>query len=350
MVSKESVKICGKEYDKYSIENANGMKAVVTNYGATLLELYVKDNTGAVRDVVLGFKDIEDYSKAGPYLGATIGRCSNRIENASFTIGDEVYNLYANDKDKNHLHGGKEGFDRKEWTVSKFDEGGNSIEFSYLSEDMEEGYPGNLNVKVIYTVTEDNELTLKYVAVSDKDTVVNLTNHTYFNFSDDRMSDICNHELRIFSDTYTASDADCIPTGAMEDVIFTPMDFRKSKKIGADINSDHPQVAGEQGYDLNYVIKEDDNGIMQMFANVYEEDSGVYMSAYTTMVGVQFYTGNYLDGVGVEKSGKDIFRKQGLCLETQYFPDAMNKFGKLAPLLKAGEEYEHTTIYKFEVR
>ena len=346
----QKVKIEGTGLNKYVISNSKGMKAVVTEFGATLLELHVKDKDGQFRDVVLGFENIDDYAKKGPYIGATIGRCANRIEDAVFELNGTTYNLYKNDGAKNHLHGGKKGFDKKVWDVDAFVEDSNSVTFSYFSEDMEEGYPGNVDVKVTYTVTEDNELILDYEAVSDRDTVVNLTNHTYFNFSKDRKDNILKHKLRVYSDTYTPIHSECIPTGVYEDVIYTPMDFRRPKYIGADIDDEDQQLEYGFGYDHNYVLKDVDDHEMRVFAKLSEEESGITMTGSTTMVGFQLYTGNHLDGTGIEKSGIPMFSKQGVCLETQYFPDSINKFSKLAPILEAGQKYNHRTCFKFGVK
>ncbi|MGH4141199.1 aldose epimerase family protein [Clostridium sp.] len=339
----------GKSVYLFTIKNSKGMVAKITNYGGTLVSLMVKDNKGEVGDVVLGYEKVRDYIKYKYFLGATVGRVANRIENSSFELNGTQYKL-AKNEGENHLHGGIVGFDKVVWEEKlQAEESNDSIEFSYLSIDGEEGYPGNLNVRVKYTVTEDNELKIEYFAVSDKDTIVNLTNHSYFNLTGQGSGDILKHKIMINADKFTINSKLAIPTGEIAQVENTPMDFRKLTYIGENISSDYEQIVFGNGYDHNWIINNSGEKLNKA-AEVYDEKSGRVMEVYTTKPGVQFYSGNFLKGLEPGKGGTTYCKRGGLCLETQYFPNAINNANFPSPILKANENYEHSTVYKFSVR
>lgn len=344
-----------KEVYLFTIKNSKGMVAEITNYGSTLVSLKVADNKGKFNDVVLGYDKLEDYLKYKNFFGATVGRVANRIENSSFELNGIQYKV-AKNEGENHLHGGIIGFDKVVWEErllvkekSQKEETDASIEFSYLSPDGEEGYPGNLNVRVKYTVTEENELKIEYNAISDKDTIVNLTNHSYFNLSGQGSGDILKHKLMINADKFTINDKYSIPTGEIAEVNNTPMDFRKLTCIGDNISSSYEQIVFGSGYDHNWVINNSGKKL-SMAAEVYDEKSGRVMEVYTTKPGVQFYSANFLDGLESGKGGTTYIKRSGLCLETQYFPNAVKHKNFFSPILTAGQKYEHSTIYKFSIR
>ncbi|MFI5124108.1 MAG: aldose epimerase family protein [Chitinophagales bacterium] len=325
----------------YTLQNAKGMKAVVSNYGGTLLELWTPDRSGVTGDVVLGYGTLEGYlQKNNPYFGALVGRYANRIANAKFTIDGKQYTLAPNDHG-NTLHGGLKGFDKMIWSVDQVND--SSLALSYTSPDGEEGFPGSLSVKVIYTVTGDDGLKIDYTAQSDKKTPVNLTNHSYFNLSAGKDSTILQEELTLHASKYTPVNAGLIPTGQLAPVEKTPMDFLKAKQVGKDID----QVKG--GYDHNFVIDRADSGIA-LAASVYDEGSGRFMEVWTTQPGVQFYTGNFLDGSLTGRDGKRVPQHGALCLETQHFPDSPNQPSFPTSILEPGQTYHQTTIYKFSTK
>ena len=333
----------------FTIKNSKGMVAEITNYGATLVSLKVKDNKGKFDDVVLGYDKLEDYLKYKNFFGATVGRFANRIENSSFELNGIQYKV-AKNEGENHLHGGIVGFDKVVWEVElQTKESNESIEFSYLSKDGEEGYPGNLNVRVKYTATEDNELKIEYYAISDKDTIVNLTNHSYFNLSGQGSGDILKHKIMINSDKFTINDKDSIPTGEIAEVNNTPMDFRELTCIGKNISSDYEQIVFGSGYDHNWIIN-DTGKRLEKAAEVYDEKSGRVMEVYTTKPGVQFYSANFLKGLEPGKGGTTYIKRGAFCLETQYFPNSVKHKNFPSPILKAKQKYEHETIYKFSVK
>lgn len=340
----------GKVVDLYTIKNSKGMRAEITSYGATLVSLMVKDNKGEFDDVVLGYEKLEDYLKYTNFFGATVGRVANRIGNSSFEINGIQYKVAKNDGE-NHLHGGIVGFDKVVWEEKlQGEESSQSIEFSYLSIDGEEGYPGNLKVRVKYTITEENELKIEYFAISDKDTIVNLTNHSYFNLTGQGSGDILKHKMMINSDEFTVNDKYSIPTGEIAKVNNTPMDFRKLTYIGENISSDYEQIAFGNGYDHNWIINKSGDNKLSKAAEVQDEKSGRIMEVYTTKPGVQFYSGNFLKGLEPGKVGTTYSKRSGLCLETQYFPNSINRANFPSPILKAQEKYEHSTIYKFSTK
>jgi aldose 1-epimerase len=325
----------------YTLQNDKGMKAVVSNYGGTLLELWTPDKTGKTGEVILGYDSLAGYlQKSNPFFGALIGRYANRIANAKFSIEGKQYTLAPNDHG-NTLHGGIKGFDKVIWTVDQVND--SSLALSYTSPDAEEGFPGSLTVKVVYTITGDNGLKIDYTAVSDKKTPVNLTNHAYFNLSAGNDSTILQEELTLHASHYTPVNESLIPTGQIAPVKNTPMDFLKGKKIGKDI----AQVKG--GYDHNFVIDKPYSGIA-LAASVYDGGSGRYMEVWTTQPGIQFYTGNFLDGSLTGRDGKKIVQHGALCLETQHFPDSPNQPSFPSSILEPGQTYHQTTIYKFSVK
>lgn len=332
----------------FTLKNSKGMSMRVTNFGGIIVSLFLKDKYGKVDDIVLGYDKIQDYEKKGPYFGAIIGRYANRIAKSRFKLNGIEYNLSKNEGE-NQLHGGVEGFDKKVWNAEIIDKDGNdALELTYKSLDGEEGYPGNLHVKVTYSITENNELIIDYHAVSDKDTIVNLTNHSYFNLSGHAFGDILHNKLMINADKFTPIDKYSIPTGDLKEVKDTPMDFRKMKPIFKDINSDFEQIKLAKGYDHNFVLNTNGN-INEKACEVIDEKSGRSMEVYTTKPGVQLYTGNFLNGEYIGKGGVVYQSYAGLCLETQFFPDSVNQKHFPSPILKAGEEYKHTTIYKFSI-
>lgn len=337
----------GIEVYIYTLSNSKGTKVEITNLGGTITSLEVPDRKGKFHDVVLGYDKPENYAKGTSYFGAIIGRHANRIGNACFELNGVEYKLAKNDGE-NHLHGGIKGFDKAVWSVSE-KEKQNSLILTYFSKDNEEGYPGNLIVKVTYTLTEDDAISIEYFAISDKDTVVNLTNHSYFNLSGHSSENILKHKVMINADKFTVNDNHSIPTGEIKDVNNTPMDFRKPTEVGENIDSQYEQIVFGGGYDHNWVLNVSGRDL-EKAAEVYDDNSGRVMEVFTTMPGVQFYTGNFIDSSVPGKGGVTYGKRNGLCLETQYFPNALNRNNFPSPILKAGEEYRHTTIYKFSVR
>ncbi|GKU24594.1 aldose epimerase family protein [Clostridium folliculivorans] len=336
----------GEKVYCYTLENSKGMKAEIINYGAILTSLQVTDNEGKFDDIVLGYDSIEGYFENPAFLGSTIGRYANRIENASFELNGVRYNL-TKSEGENQLHGGLTGFHKVLWEVAIINDKENpSIELTYLSKDGEEGYPGNLKVKVRYTVTENNELKIDYDAISDKDTVINLTNHSYFNLSGHASGTALDHKVMINADRFTVIDSQSIPTGELRDVKGTPMDFTKPFKLGERINDDYEQLIVAKGYDHNWCLNADGN-LLEKSAEVIDDKTGRIMEVYTTMPGVQLYSGNYLDGSIIGKNKTVYNKRSALCLETQFYPNSMNVPSFPSPVFKEGQEYKHTTIYKF---
>ena len=332
----------GQAITEYTITNANGMQASIINYGGTITKLTSPDKNGRFGDVVLGYESLDGYlQKGNPYFGALIGRYGNRIAKGKFILDGKTYTLAANNNG-NTLHGGNKGFDKVVWNAEK--QGDSSLKLTYQSKDGEEGYPGNLNVTVIYTLTADNALMIDYTATSDKATPVNLTNHAYYNLSAGSDSTILNHELQINADKYTPVDSLLIPTGQIASVKGTPFDFTTMKPIGRDI----AQVKG--GYDHNWVLNKTSKGL-EKIATLYHPASGRMMDVYTTEPGLQFYTGNFLDGTLTNTRGGTKYVQHGaLCLETQHFPDSPNHPNFPSTILKPGETYKSTTVYKFSTK
>lgn len=339
----------GIEANLYELKNANGMSAEITNFGGIIVTLKVPDRNGKLEDVVLGYERPEDYLVNKPHFGAIIGRFGNRIEAAQFELNGKTYKVAANDG-KNHLHGGLIGFDKVLWkAMERSEKDSDSLILTYRSMDMEEGYPGNLDVTVTYTLTSDNELVMHYHAVTDKDTVINLTNHSYFNLAGHASGDVLEHQMMILSDTFTENDSESIPTGKFREVEGTPMDFRKLTPIMDGIDAPYDQIEYGGGYDHNWVLKGD--GIKaEKAAEVYEENSGRVMEVFTNKPGVQFYCGNFLDSSIIGKGNIKYHKRNGLCLETQFYPNSIKHKHFPSPILRAGEDYNYITIYKFSAR
>ena len=325
----------------YTFTNQSGVEAAVTNYGGRIVSLKVPDKKGALGDVVAGFDSLDGYLDINPYFGALVGRYANRIGHAQFTLNGVLYKIPKNNGD-NSLHGGLRGFDKVVWSAHEMPDGG--LELVYLSKDGEEGYPGNCKVTVRYHLTDANELKIEYSASTDKDTVINLTNHAYFNLKGD--GDILGHLLTLNADRFTPVDAGLIPTGELKPVAGTPFDFRKSTAIGARIGQNDEQLKFGKGYDLNWVLNKKGDEL-SMAARVEEPSSGRVMEVWTTQPGVQFYTGNNLNGTLKGKGGKVYAPRSALCLETQHFPDSPNKPKFPSVVLKPGVEFKSTTIYRF---
>lgn len=335
----------------YTLKNASGMTIKVTNYGAIITSIMVPDRDGKMADVALGYNRVEDYINAvdKPYFGAIVGRYGNRIAKGKFTIGDETYSLAVNNG-SNHLHGGVIGFDKVVWTASPLS-GANAIELKYVAKDKEEGYPGNLAVTVVYTLSDDNSLRVDYKATTDKATPVNLTQHTYFNLKGEGEGTILDHELMINANQFTPVDEGLIPTGELVDVAGTPFDFNVAKAIGRDIGKDDTQLKYGLGYDHNFVLNKPIAGAgLTVAAKVYEPTTGRTLQIDTTEPGIQFYCGNFLDGRLVGKVGKNYVYRGGFCLETQHYPDSPNQSKFPSTILQPGETYETTTVFRFGVR
>ena len=335
----------------YTLTNAKGMEARITNYGATLVSLKVPDRTGALTDVVFGFDSLDGYTQtpAPPYFGATIGRYGNRIGGAKFKLEGKDYKLDKNDGE-NSLHGGNKGFDKVIWTAKALTTGdGQSVQLSYISPNGEGGYPGNLTANVEYTLTPSNELRIHYTAASDQDTVINLTNHSYFNLSGPGSGEILDHVLTISADRFTPVDSGLIPTGELRKVDGTPFDFRQPHPIGERINVDDEQLKLGKGYDHNWVLNRKGNGI-ELAAHVLDPKSGRVLEVLTDQPAIQFYTGNFLDGSFKGKGGIAYQHRGALCLETQHYPDSPNHPAFPSTELKSGDRYDTTTVFRFSAQ
>jgi aldose 1-epimerase len=340
----------GQQVDLYTLTNKNGVEVAITNYGGTVVSWKVPDRNGQVADVVLGYDNVKDYEAGKAYFGATVGRYANRIAHGKFTLNGATYTLAKNDGE-NHLHGGIKGFSKRVWTAKDVSgSNGQALELSYLSKDGEEGYPGNLSVTVVFTLTEKNELKIDYSATTDKDTVLNLTNHSYFNLAGQGSGDILSHQLTLNADRFTPVDATLIPTGELRKVKGTPFDFTQPTAIGARINQDDEQLKLGKGYDHNWVLNKPKIGVLTLAAELYEPKSGRLLEVRTTQPGVQFYTGNFLDGTAHGKEGKVYNYRTGMCLETQHFPDSPNHPDFPSTVLKPGQRFHSTTIYKVSTK
>ncbi|HTP13095.1 MAG TPA: aldose epimerase family protein [Bacteroidota bacterium] len=339
----------GTEVFVYTLRNGSGMEARITNYGGTLLSLLVPDKNGNKADVVLGFDSLSQYVKESPYFGSTIGRYGNRIGKGTFELSGVRYSLAINNG-VNHLHGGLKGFDKVVWTVDeKASAPGTTLALMYESKDGEEGYPGNLTVRVVYNLAPNNELRIQYSARTDKPTVLNLTHHSYFNLAGAGNGSILDHEVYIHADRFTPVDSGLIPTGELRSVHGTPMDFTTPTTIGSRIDDGYEQLKKGGGYDHNWVLNKSANELA-LAARVFEKSSGRVMEVLTTEPGIQFYTGNFLDGTLVGKGGKKYERRSGFCLETQHFPDSPNKPEFPSTVLNPGQSYTSTTIYRFSTK
>jgi aldose 1-epimerase len=338
----------GTRVSLYTLRNASGMEARITNYGGIIVSLKVPDRKGIPGDVVLGYDSLASYVKASPYFGCLVGRYGNRIAAGKFSLGGTEYTLAVNSP-PNHLHGGNKGFDKVIWTVHESESvPGKSLVLTYTSKDGEEGYPGKLETRVVYSLTDSNELKIQYTATTDKPTVVNLTQHSYFNLAGPGDGTILGHELMIAADRFTPIDAAFIPTGELRPVKGSPLDFSTLTAIGARINQDDEQLRYGLGYDHNFVLNKPE-GTFGLAARVVERTTGRVMEVFTSEPGVQFYSGNFLDGTCVGKGGKPYQHRYGFCLETQHYPDSPNHPDFPSTVLRPGEEYNTTTVYRFSV-
>lgn len=331
----------------FTLRNANGVEARICNYGGIVVSLKVPDRNGRLGDVVLGYDRLEDYLKESPYFGCLIGRYGNRIARGQFTLNGHTYTLATNNG-PNHLHGGIKGFDKVVWEPKVLaTPEGPALELRYLSRDGEEGYPGNLSVVAVYTLTSDNALKLEYTATTDKDTVVNLTQHSYFNLAG--KGDILGHLVMINADRYTPVDSTLIPTGELPSVEGTPFDFRKPTAIGARIGQENQQLKFGNGYDHNWVISKP-MGKFGLQARVTEPTTGRVLEVFSTEPGLQFYSGNFLDGTLTGKGGWVYQFRNGFCMEPQHYPDSPNQPNFPSVVLKPGQVYQHTLMYRFSVQ
>ena len=338
----------GVEYTLYSFTNKNNMTMVLSDLGATLVKLFVPAKDGSVKDVVLGYDTPQEYIDNTCYFGTVIGRSGNRIANGRFTINGKTYQLGINDND-NNLHSGPDGYDNRKWDVKAVDEKKNSITFSLNSPDGDQGFPGNCTLCVTYTLSEDNEIILHYEADTDADTVMNPTNHTYFNLAGHDSGKILDQTLWLAAKGFTVvHDHQAIPTGEIAPVVGTPMDFTTAKPIGRDIEADFQQMKYVGGYDHNYALREAPGERMKM-AEAHSDKTGITLEAFTTCCGVQLYAGNFI----TPQKGKDgafYSERDGFCLEAQFYPNAINQENFASPILKAGEHYSSTTSYRFSVQ
>lgn len=338
----------GAAVDQYTLSNAAGLTAKIITYGAILAELDVPDRNGKLGDVVLGFDNLKDYLERNPHFGSTVGRVANRIAKGKFALDGKEYTLAINNG-PNSLHGGLKGFDKKMWKAEpKTVPNGAALELSYISKDGEEGYPGTLTVTVVYTLNNDDALRIDYTATTDKTTPVNLTNHSYFNLAGAKSADILDHELTLAADKYTPVDDTLIPTGEIKPVKDTPLDFTQPRRIGERIDQLKNFPGG--GYDHNFVLSNGGKAEPVLAARASEPKTGRILEMYTTEPGVQFYTGNYLNGKLTGRGGVVYNKHAGFCLEAQHFPDAVHHANFPSILLKPGETYRQTTIYKFSAK
>ena len=336
----------------FTLENAAGLRADISDYGGTIVRLFAPDRRGRLADVVLGFERIEDYIAHSPFFGCLVGRVGNRIAHGRFTLNGRTYALAVNNTPGGlpcHLHGGLKGFDKALWTTAAFAAAdGPALRMHYRSVDGEEGYPGNLDTTVTYTLTTD-ALRLDYHAVTDQPTPVNLTNHTYFNLAGDGAGPILDHQLQLHAAHYTPTNAGLIPTGEIAPVAGTPLDFTTPHAIGERIESPHEQLRFAGGYDQNFVVDRPAPGLVPA-AIAWDPASGRTLEVLTTAPGMQFYTGNFLDGSFAGKTGRTYGHRHGFCLETQHFPDSPNHANFTSVILAPGAEYRSTTVFRFSTR
>ncbi len=338
----------GAQADKYTLTNENGVSATFTDMGGIWLNMIVPDKDGKLEDVLLTRQTPEDLQASGAHFGEIVGRNANRIDNACYTLNGITYALDINDNGKNNLHSGLDYYRDRIWDTEVTEDGlGTKITFSLFSPDGDQGYPGNANISVSYTLTADNSVKIDYHMVADADTIANMTNHAYFNMAGHASGNILKQKVWIDADAFTIADATSIPTGEIVPVKGTPMDFTEMKAIGQDIGADYQPLKFGLGYDHNWCLNHPE-GELSLCCKMLDEESGRMMEVYTDLPGVQFYTGNFLDGE-IGKDGVAYHKNQGCCFESQYYPDAINKPGFQSPVLKAGEEYKTTTIYRFTV-
>ena len=340
----------GKEVDIYTLKNTNGMEVKITNYGGIVTSIKVPDKNGKFDDVALGYDTLQAYIDNNPYFGALIGRYGNRIGAAEFVLNGEKSTLAKNDGG-NSLHGGLKGFDKVLWSAEPVSgKGSQSLKLTYISKDGEEGFPGNLTATVVYTLADDDSLRIDYTATTDRPTVVNLTNHTYWNLAGEGSGDILQHQLMLNAGAFTPVGPGLITTGEFWSVENTPMDFTKSVAIGERIEADYDQLKLGKGYDHNWVLNTYNKEEPVLAATVYEPTSGRFMEIHTTEPGIQFYSGNFLDGTITGKSGRPYGPRCAFCLETQHYPDSPNRPEFPSVVLNPGDTYRTTTIHKFSVR
>lgn len=343
------VLLSGETINQYTLTNKNGLQMQVINYGGTITSLKTPDKGGTIEEVVLGCDSLHQYLEGTPFFGSLVGRYGNRIAKAEFSLDGVKYHL-AKNNNGNHIHGGVRGFDKVYWSIEPLaGNDGPSIKLTYVSRDMEEGYPGNLSVEVIYTLSDKDELVIDYSATTDKKTIVNLTNHSYFNLTGNAKRDILDHELVIHAGQFVPVDSELIPEGGLADVSNTPFDFRQPMKIGARIDADDRQLVNGRGYDHCWVL-DGEPGNLRLGATVYEPVSGRLMQMYTTEPGVQLYTGNFLRGSVIGKGGKAYNKRDGFCLETEHFPDSPNQATFPSVVVNPGQTYHSRTVFAFSVK
>ena len=335
----------GKEALLYTLSNKNGMEISVTDYGAHLVSVLVPDKDGKKRDVVLGFDSVTGYETDGSHFGATIGRNGNRIAGAAFELHGKTYQL-AKNENNNNLHSGPDGYDYRLWNVEEADD--SAVTFVLMSPDGDQGFPGNFEVSVTYTLTDENAVEIHYEGSCDQDTVVNMTNHSYFNLNGE--GDVLGQKLRIYASRYLEGNNETCPTGNILPVAGTPMDFRRPAPIGSRLDADFEQLRHGHGYDHNWVLSRRSAHDLELAATVYEPAAGRYMEVWTTEPGIQFYGGNFFDGSLAGKGGKSYGRRASLALETQHFPDSPNHPGFPSTVLGPGQRYRHVCVYKFSTR
>lgn len=344
----------GQNAQLFTLQNANGFRADISDYGATIVSLFVPDQHGQLADITLGFESVEGYVAHNSYFGAVIGRCGNRLANGRFTLDGRTHQLATNNEPGGrpcHLHGGLVGFDRKLWRAEPFRSAeGPSVLLHYRSPDGEESYPGTLDVTVTYTVTDANALRIDYEARTDAPTIVNLTNHAYFNLAGEGSGDVLDHIVSFHAPAYTPVDAGLIPTGRVAPVAGTPFDFLAPHPVGERIDAAHEQLRLAGGYDHNFVLAHPEPGGLDLAATVLEPNSGRLMEVLTTEPGMQFYTGNFLDGATVGKKGHAYAYRNGFCLETQHFPDSANQPAFPSIVLRPDATLRSTTVYRFGLR
>ena len=337
------------DVSQYTLKNRKGMEVSVISYGGIITSWKAKGRDGKYEDVVLGFDNLRDYENKSPYFGALIGRYGNRIKEGKFSLDGVEYNL-AKNNGENHLHGGVEGFDKVIWEVEEeVDESSASLILRYNSVDKEEGYPGNLDIKVTYTLTNEDEFKVRYEAETDKKTIVNLTQHSYFNLSSGLSTDVLAHEITIDADYFLPVDKTLIPTGELRDVGQTPFDFREYKAVGDDINLQDTQLTYGNGYDHCWILNNQDEGV-RFVASAFDPLSGRLLEVFSDQPGIQFYSGNFLDGTLKSREGRNYGFRSGFCLETQHYPNSPNQQSFPSVILNPGEKYDTETIFKFSTR
>jgi aldose 1-epimerase len=339
----------GEEVHLFTLSNKNDVEAKIITYGGIIVSLKVPDRRGQVGDTVLGYDALDGYLKDTFYFGGIIGRYANRIAKGKFSLNGVTHTLACNNGE-NHLHGGRRGFDKVLWKADRHEVDFDAIKMEYLSKDGDEGFPGNLRVRVVYSLTNNNELRIDYAATTDRDTVINLTNHSYFNLTGNGSEDILQHELLLNASHFTPVDAGLIPTGEIESVSGTPFDFTRPSSIGSQVYSGDPQLNYCGGYDHNWVLNGGEKREQRFAAGVYEPESGRVLEIHTSEPGIQFYSGNFLDGSIRGKQNKVYSHRAGFCLEPQHFPDSPNQPDFPSTILRAGGQFHSTTTYKFSIR